>query len=215
MRSLLPSALLAAVVMALLPAMPQPAHAEAGVLRCAMPDSSHVYTSKACSAFGATSALLPGEVPNRIERDRRHQAALTGATLPTQQARVGLPATPALRAIGGGCATSPQQLAMDLQAAVAIGDVNRVAESYHWNGMDNAAAQRIMSRLQLLASRTMLSAEYFDARMGGPGSGFANAGALAAEGDAGTLRASVSAEGGSQLLAFPVQRYQSCYCIRY
>lgn len=51
MRSLVPSALLAAVVMALLLTMPQRAHAGAGVVRCAIPDGSHVYTSKACSAF--------------------------------------------------------------------------------------------------------------------------------------------------------------------
>lgn len=219
MRSLLPSALMTALVLAVLPGMPQAAHAGAGVLRCAMPDGSHVYSDKACSGYGAIPAPLPGEVLNRIERDQRNQAALTGA--PTAAEPYNAPAAmafapaPAGRTRYGGCADSPQQLAMDLQAAVALGDVNRVAESYHWNGMGNAAAQRIMSRLQQLASRTLLSAEYFDARMGGLGSGFADAGALAADGDAGTLQALVSAEGGSQVLDFSVQRYKSCYFIRY
>lgn len=217
MRSLVPSALLAAVVMALLPTMPQPAHAGAGVVRCAMPDGSHVYTSKACSAFGATSAPMPGELLSRIERDLRREAALSGATHPSRQAMAVNPAaTPALRRMASGCANSPQQLAMDLQAAVASGDVNRVAESYHWNGMGNAAAQRVMLRLEQLAARTMTSVEYFDARIGGLGSGFADAaGSDRADGKAGMLQALVAAGDGTQVVDFTVQRDQGCFFVRY
>ena len=219
MRLLLPSALLTALALAVLPSMPQAAHAGTGVLRCEMPDGSHVYSDKACSSYGAIPAPLPGEVLNRIERDQRNQAAVTW-TAPAADAyhapaSLAFGTAPAGRIRNGGCADSPQQLAMDLQTAVALGDVNRVAESYHWNGMGNAAAQRIMSRLQQLASRTILSVEYFDARMGGLGSGFADAGTIASDGDAGMLQALVSAEGGSQVLDFSVQRAKGCYFASY
>ncbi len=196
--------------------MPQLAHAGAGVLRCAMPDGSHVYTSKACSAFGATSAPLSGELLNRIERDQLREAALTGTTLPTHKARVGHTATPAPRALGAGCATSPQQLAMDLQAAVAMSDVNRVAESYHWNGMRHAAAHKVMLRLEQLASSPMMSVEYFDARIGGLESAFADAAdSVSADDEAGMLQALVSAGDDTQVVEFSVQRDQGCFFVRY
>lgn len=218
MRSLLSSVLLTALGLALLPALPQPAHAGAGVLRCAMPDGSHVYTSKACSAFGATSAPLSGEVLSRIQRDSRYEAALTGSPVAAVAGNpiAGMSRSPARRAVGGGCADSPQQLAMDLQAAVALGDVNRVAESYHWNGMRNAEAQQVMLRLEQLASRMMVSVEYFDAQIGGLGSGFADAGASSAfNGDVGMLQAVVSAGDGTQVIDFSVKRDAGCYFVRY
>lgn len=215
MRALLPSALLAALALAVLPTLPQSAQAGAGVVRCVMPDGSHAYSNKACSAFGATSAPLSGEVLNRIQREQRREAALTGTALPDAMAGAAIAAVPARRAATGGCADSPQQLAMDLQAAVALGDVNRVAESYHWNGMRNAQAQRIMLRLEQLASRPMVSVEYFDARIGGLGAGFADAGESAADGAAGMLQALVNAGDGTQVVEFSVQRDQGCYFVRY
>ena len=52
------------------------------------------------------------------------------------------------RGPGSGCARTPTQLAMDLRGALALGDVNRIAESYHWVGMSNKQGQRIMDRLR-------------------------------------------------------------------
>ncbi len=217
MRALLSSALLTALSLAVLPTVPQSAHAGAGVMRCAMPDGSYAYTNKACTAFGATSAPLPGDVLSRIERERRREAALTGtdtinvsSSTPTSS----VPRVTARRSLLGGCANSPQQLAMDLQAAVATGDVNRVAESYHWAGMGNAAAQRIMLRLDQLASRPMLSVEYFDANIGSLAS-FADAAAQVGAGDAGMLEALVGAGSGTQVVDFSVQRHLGCYFVRY
>lgn len=216
MRSLLPSALLTALALAILPSVPQSAHARAGVLRCQMPDGSNVYTNKACGALGATSAPLSGDVLNRIQRDQRYEASMTGATQPAVPIGTGIAPVPQRRATASGCADSPQQLAMDLQGAVALGDVNRVAESYHWNGMRNAEAQRVMLRLEQLASRPMVSVEYFDARIGGLGAGFADAGeSSVADGDSGMLQAMVSAGDGTQVVDFSVQRDQGCYFVRY
>lgn len=215
MRAMLPSALLTALALAVLPSVPQPAQAGAGVVRCAMPDGSYAYSNKACSAFGATSAPLSGEVLNRIERERRREASLTGVDpgFVSTTASATPPVT-ARRSLLGGCANSTQQLAMDLQAAVATGDVNRVAESYHWAGMGNAAAQRIMLRLEQLASRPMLSVEYFDANIGGLAS-FADAAAPVADGDAGMIQALVSAGAGTQVVDFSVKRHAGCYFVRY
>lgn len=219
MRSLLPSAFLAALALAVLPSVPQSAHAGAGVLRCQMPDGSNVYTNRACSAFGAKSAPLPGELLNRIERELRHEAAVSGVDPSGTLSKASeIPAISQVGAVGGpnrGCADSPQQLAMNLQAAVAMGDVNRVAETYHWNGMRNAPAQRVMLRLAQLTSRPMLSVEYFDATIGSLGSGFADAGASATDGDAGMLQARINAGSGPQVVDFSVQRDEGCYFVRY
>lgn len=214
MRSLLPSALLAALALTVLPSLPQAAHADAGVLRCRMPDGSNVYTSKACGAFGATSAPLPGDLLARIGKETRREAAFSGSdvgnpSLMSPSSLVGKVAT-------HGCADSPQQLAVNLQAAVAAGDVNRVAETYDWNGMRNAQAQRVMHRLAQLSSRTMVSVTYFDAHIEGLGETFADAGPAAEmDGGAGMLQARLDIGDGPQVMDFSVQRKQGCYLVRY
>lgn len=220
MRSLLPTALLTALALAILPSLPPAAHAGAGVLRCHMPDGSNVYTDKACSALGATAAALPGEVLTRIEREVWREATLSGID-PRDRAmnrergyRIAA-ITPVGRLIRG-CAGSPQQLAINLQAAVVLGDVNRLAETYHWNGMRNAEAQRIMSRLEQLSSRQVASVEYFDATIGSLGSDFADAGgSTPVDGDAGMVQAVINVGHGTQVVDFSVRRDEGCYFVRY
>ena len=178
-----------------------------------MSDGSYAYTTRRAGLrrnLGAAS----GDLLNRIESERGREAALTGIEPGVSTATSTLPPVTARRSLLGGCANSPQQLAMDLQAAVATGDVNRVAESYHWAGMGNAAAQRIMLRLDQLASRPMLSVEYFDANIGGLAS-FADAAAPVADGDAGMIQAMVSASSGTQVVDFSVKRHEGCYFVRY
>lgn len=221
MRSLLSSALLATLVLAVVPSLPQVAHAGAGVLRCQKPDGSTVYTNKACSAFGATSAPIPGDVLHRIEREIRREAALSGiapsgsatngsrAFAKAERASIGSP-------LNRGCAGSPQQLEVNLQGALAFGDVNRIAETYHWNGMRTREARRIMSRLEQLASRQVVSVEYFDATIGSLGSGLADASASAPDdGEAGMLRALINAGSGTQVVDFSVHRAEGCYLARF
>lgn len=112
-----------------------PVEASGALLRCKSPDGSMVYTDKACSAFGAKAAPMPGELLGRIARDESREQSLLENTYASAVARwddtkQGLAASrrrdPAL-----GCARTPTQLAMDLGSAVAAGDVNRIAESYH------------------------------------------------------------------------------------
>lgn len=211
MRTFSASAIAAAILLAALPTVPQRAEANTGVLRCKMPDGTSVYTNKACSAFGAKATPLSAEVLNRIEREQRYEARLTGIEpaadpLQTIQASV-------RRAPQSGCADSPQQLAADLAASVAMRDVNRVAESFDWAGMQNAQAQRVMMKLEGLATQTISNAEYFDATIGGQ-TMFADAGG-ASDGPAGLMQVTFDNGDGTVVLDFDVQRDQGCYFLRY
>lgn len=211
MRTFSASAIAAAILLAALPTVPQRAEANSGVLRCKMPDGTSVYTNKACSAFGAKATPLSAEVLNRIEREQRYESKLTGVEpaadpLQTIQASV-------RRAPQSGCADSPQQLAMDLAASVAMRDVNRVAESFDWAGMQNAQAQRVMMKLEGLATQVVRNAEYFDATIGGQAM-FADAGG-ASDGPAGLMQVTFDNGDGTMVLDFDVQRDQGCYFLRY
>jgi len=202
-----------------LPAIPQSAKAATGVVRCQMPDGTSVYTNKACGAFGATSKPLPVDVLARIARDQRRQATLTTTQMGTEAEGL-LPndlasaPAPVRRPVSRGCATTPQQLALDLQGAVALADVNRIAESFDWAGMGNEQAQRIMARLAQIARRPVRDAEYFDASIG-DGLVFADASDQAPDGAAGLLQVTFDAGDGDSIVDFDVRRDEGCYFLRY
>lgn len=211
MRTLSASAFAATLLLAALPAVPQRAEANTGVLRCQMPDGTSVYTNKACSAFGAKATPLSADVLNRIEREQRYEAKLTGVEpaanpLQTIQASV-------RRAPQSGCADTPQQLAADLAASVAMRDVNRVAESFDWAGMQNAQAQRVMIKLEGLARQVVSDAEYFDATIGGQQL-YADASATS-DGPAGLMQVTFDNGDGRTVMDFDVRRDQGCYFLRY
>lgn len=211
MRTMSASALAAAILLAALPAVPQRAEANTGVLRCQMPDGTSVYTNKACSAFGAKAMPLPGEVLNRIERERRYEAKLSGVE-PTEGPLQPMQAS-VRRAVASGCADSPQQLAADLAASVAMRDVNRVAESFDWAGMQNAQAQRVMAQLERLSQQVVTDAEYFDATIGGNVLYADASGAV--DGAAGLMQVTFDNGQGTSVMDFDVQRDEGCYFLRY
>lgn len=211
MRTLSASAIAAAILLTVLPTVPQRAEANTGVLRCQMPDGTSVYTNKACSAFGAKATPLSGEMLNRIEREQRHEARLTGiepAADPLQPMQASV-----RRSVQRGCAGSPEQLAADLAASMALRDVNRIAESFDWAGMQNAQAQRVMSKLERLSVQTMRDAEYFDASIGGQVM-FADASG-SADGAAGLMQVTFDNDAGTSVMDFDVQRDDGCYFLRY
>ena len=221
MRPLLTSAIVAALALAFLPAIPQRADAGTGVLRCQKPDGTAVYTSTSCTAFGAKAAPLPADVLGRIARDQRRETRLLAlqsgidADALSNAASSDLPVmTPARRPLARGCATSPQQLALDLQGSVALGDVNRIAESFDWAGMGNQQAQRIMARLQQIAHRPVRDTEYFDASIG-ENTQFAEAGNSTNDGAAGLLQVTFDAGNGDSIVDFAVRRDEGCYFLRY
>jgi hypothetical protein len=114
---------------------------------------------------------------------------------------------------------------MDVHAALALGDVNRVAESYHFAGMSSDAGERTLDRLQRLVGRPVLESQYFDASIasaGGAGvgtSGFVDgATLLAGSGDGGTGMLQLvlgNGEGGASTVDFDVRRYAGCYFVRF
>ena len=218
MRSAIASAVLTALALVALPGMPASVQASTGVLRCEMPDGSRVYTNKACTAFGAKSLPMPGELRSRIASETRYEATITGdeETLQALAAANTPLQAPVRRSVAAGCAGNPQQLASDLQGAIAMGDVNRVAESYHWVGMDGRQAKAMMQRLEQLASRPVSVVQYFDAHIGMDAL-FADASASASSnGNAGMLQlTSLVGETGSSVTDFNVVRYAGCYFVNY
>jgi hypothetical protein len=208
MRPLLaPSlALATASLFALMAAAPRTADAAAGVARCAMPDGSHAYTNTACSSMGGKSAPLPADVLNRIQSERRYEAELTGQPLVENSL---LPATAAIgerRPLAGGCAATPQQLAVDLRASMTLGDVNRIAESFDWAGMPHKQAMQVMARIEGLGELALVDAEYFDASIGMD----------ALQDDAGGMMQVTLDQSGMRTVAdFDVRRTSGCYFLRY
>ena len=109
---------------------------------------------------------------------------------------------------------------MDLHASLAMGDVNRVAESYDWAGMSNEAGQRTMDRLQALIGRPVLDSRYLDASFGLVGSGSmlasADTSAPVAAGS-GMLQILLGDGDGSHATSidFDVHRYEGCYFVAF
>ena len=200
----LPSALVATLLLAALPSIPQRAQATTGVLRCQMPDGTSLYTNKSCGDVGGKAVPLPAEVLARIARERRYEARLSGVPedmLAGVAPRMAQPGQ--RRAVASGCARDPRQLALDLQASLALGDVNRVAESFDWAGMRNAQAQAVMDQLgRLTAREALVDAEFFDAQLG-------------AVDEAGLMQVTFESDGATRVDAFDVSLDSGCYFLRY
>src|SRR3546814_179331 len=141
--------------------MPAPVEAASGIQRCQSPDGTLVYTDKACAVFGARATPMSGELLTRIAHEEAMSARAGGlagtvdAGLPLEDATLA-GATSGRRSPASGCARTPTQLQMDLRGALLLGDVNRIAESYHWVGMTRHASARTPNRLRPLAGRQEL-----------------------------------------------------------
>ncbi|TDK27354.1 hypothetical protein E2F46_03955 [Luteimonas aestuarii] len=206
MRLLLMSTLAfaCASAIALLSAAPRAANASTGVARCAMPDGTHAYSDTSCSSLGGHHAPLPADVLNRIQRERRAEAQLRGEA-PFESgfvARQPRDAAPARRPLSQGCATTPRQLALDLHASMALGDANRIAESFDWAGMSHAQAMQMMARIERLGGLAVVDAEYFGASFG-----------MAAMADeaGGTLQVILQDAHAQTVADFDVRRSTGCY----
>jgi hypothetical protein len=139
-----------------------PVHAGTAIQRCEAADGSVVYTDKACAMLGATPRPLPSALLGRLMRE-----AASTAPSPEYAATetVAAPVV-ARRAPNAGCARTPTQLAMDLRGSLALGDINRLAESYHWVGLTQAQSKPIMQRLERLSQLQLEDARFFDAQIG-------------------------------------------------
>ena len=116
------------------------------------------------------------------------------------------------RSVADGCARTPTQLQMDLQGAFALGDVNRVAESYHWVGISSDQARTTMDRLQQLTNHPVLDTRYYNA---GIGAGSLLASASGAPGGGGILHLLLAGDGSPSVVDFDVHRYAGCYFVSF
>jgi len=198
--------LLAATLLSLMPV----AHAAAGIQRCVDADGTPIYTDKPCAVFNAQRTPISGELLARIARERAANGLDRGDFDGTPRA------TPAIarRSAASGCARTPTQLTMDLQGAWALGDVNRIAESYHWVGLRHGSGQQILGRLERMATQPLLEAEYFDASIGHGALQFADASA-GGGGAAGILQVTLGDGDTQSFQDFDVERYRGCYFIRF
>lgn len=201
--------------------------ASSAIQRCESPDGGLVYTDKACAVFGARAVPMSGELLTRIAtEDSREQsqasAGLADAAMPLRDADTPLDSAVNVsrRSPGSGCARTPTQLAMDLRGSLALGDVNRVAESYYWVGLSNRQGQRILDRLQGLIGKPVVDSRYFDARISSSPFG-ADAGASwvatsnGIGGSAGILQVMLGNGASTSIIDFDVERYADCYFVKF
>ncbi|MEG3191317.1 hypothetical protein [Lysobacter sp. D1-1-M9] len=197
----------AAVLTAMI-ALPPAVNAGTTLQRCEAADGVTVYTDQACAAIGAVARPMPTELLTRVAREQAPGPGVQPADMSTATRR----SNAARRALG--CARSTTQLATELEGAIALGDVNRLAESYHWAGLSHANGQRILQQLDALASQPLAQAHYLDARIGG-GVRYASAGASGVGGSAGAMQLIVGDEVARSVTRLDVERYHGCYFVRF
>lgn len=181
-----------------------------GINKCRGSDGGVVYTDEPCESFGARQEPMSTDLgmrlaseSSRIPSDITGDAALADAMLPSAQ---GTPA--GRRSLASGCARTPTQLAMDVQASLGLRDVNRLAESYYWVGMDHQASIPVMKRLEALSRTQLLGAQVQTMSMGLQ---FADASGEMMEPQAGTLALSLQTEEGPRSVHLNVRQYAGCY----
>lgn len=235
-------AMLTTTLVAALAAIPAPMPAEAAtdgaVVRCVSPDGTVGYTDGSCAVFGAQAVPMDPELAARIATDRAYAANFgdddasgAPAGFDADSAMLVAPAA-GRRSPASGCARNPAQLANDLEASVALGDVNRIAESYHFAGMSTAAGERVLDRLQRYAGRVVVDTRYFGgARATAFDAGLVSSGmAPAAAPDAAAwngatpggraaamVRLVLAGDdgGAASTLDLNVERYAGCYFVRF
>jgi hypothetical protein len=202
---------LASVFLALLsvPASPV-ALATTGIMKCANPDGSTVYTDRACRP-GSTAVPISGQLLTRIARDEARSGNAIDASPPGA-----IPVGPR-RSVADGCARTARQLQMDLRAAIALGDVNRIAESYHWVGLSTREGERVLDRLQRMARQPVADAHYFDAVIASPldPEAVEIASADTGPGSAGMLQLQLGGGTGASVVDLDVERYAGCYFVKF
>ncbi|MGY0505236.1 hypothetical protein [Luteimonas sp. e5] len=98
------------------------------VRRCTAADGSTVMTDRPCAAIGAEERLprLAHAGPARMRPYR------------------------------GGCARTLEELSYEVAAAIDMQDANRLANSYHWAGLDTRSGYRVLARLEAIVKRPLL-----------------------------------------------------------
>lgn len=190
-----------------------PLHATSAILRCQSPDGTLVYTDKACSAFGAKASPIPGTLLTRIYHDEARFGDDVDTSTPAPPVPTGR------RDPSKGCARTPTQLSMDLRSSLALGDVNRIAESYHWVGMSSLQGERTLDRLQALVGKPVLDSHYFDAQISladsGVGDTMLASNTASVGGGAGMLQLVLANDDDRSAIDFDVHKYAGCYFVTF
>ena len=182
----------------------------AGVQRCEAPDGSVVYTDRTCGLFGNMPTPLSAEVLARIAREASTEASMTGKLVDDTDKRFTIVAR---RSVQSGCARSPTQLAMDIQGSMALRDVNRLAESYHWADQSHRQAHQLMHRLDGLIAQPLLDASFYGSQIGPGPIQFAGSGAISNA--MGVMQLSFEDTPNTRVMNFEVLRFSGCYFIRF
>ena len=107
-----------------------PGSAYAQVRRCSASDGTLVYTDRKCEDIGAVERRIAAPAGSLYRASRRPS-----------------------------CARNVADLGYELGSALNSGDVNQVAGLYDWAGMATSNAYRVMDRLQVIASRTLVDVQ--------------------------------------------------------
>ena len=212
LSSVLSTAFLATLVLASAQARDASAEAyDSPIQRCEAEDGNSIYTDKTCAVFQARPARMSDDLATRIAMAKAAEARFSSEAVALgayRDASEPLQVTlPGRRSAAAGGARSPQQLSRDLVGAFALHDVNRVAESYHWAGMNQRQALPVMKQLERLSEKPLADARFLAAWIG---SGEQAASAIPA--DAGLMQL-VFADNGGRTMDFEVRRHSGCYFI--
>lgn len=191
---------------------PTPAGPPPLIQRCQAPDGEVIYTDVACAALGAKPMPMRSELLDRISRE--HARIEDAGQAQHVSALATLGHAPPRRPAADGCARSSTQLAMDLEGAVASGDVNRVAESYHWAGLSSQQARHILERLDRLLDHPQVQARFYDVTIGGALQ-LASSSAGGSGGGIGVLQLTYAQDGFVEAVDLDVQRYRGCYFVAF
>lgn len=187
--------------------------AYAGIQKCTAPDGTAVYTDVPCTQIGASPAAFSTELDLRLSSERSRMLAADPSLASTAPLGMQTRAGAGRRSLAAGCARSATQLAMDVQASMSLGDVNRLAESYHWVGMSHRESLPVMQRLERMTHARVIAAQVYGG--GTMGLQFADASGEMHEPQAGTLLLTVQDDGAQRSLELNVQQYAGCYFMRF
>ena len=209
--------LLVATALLAAPTMLQTDTAQASpIARCAR-NGGVVYTDKACKAIGARALPMSSELIRGLARIEATEPVDAGGALPTEDTEQMENAQAYLAARRNtGCARSPEQLALQLRGAVAMGDVNRIAAAYNWAGMRSNQAAGVLAKLEALGREEVTSANYYNATFGDAALATMMPTALRSSGGngpAGFLQ--LVQNGGTSVTEFDVHRMAGCYFVSF
>jgi hypothetical protein len=105
---------------------------EGGLRQCVGPDGVPIFTDRRCADLGATAQVQP---PGSFDA-----AAASPVRVRT-------------------CARTQAVLLDGVRAALESHDANRLADYYHWSGMDTAEGYRLMDRLDAFSARPVVDVQ--------------------------------------------------------